>query len=121
MGSKDRSIFRRGADGLRGLRQGWRREQSLRTQVALSITAFGLVLILQPPIVWQLALAVSLTVGFAAELLNASIEALLDRLHPDHDAEIGVAKDLGSASVLVVNCTSTAIFAGALLASLGRL
>jgi len=116
MQSKQRSLIRRSADGLRGLAEGWRREQSLRTQVLASALALAIVLYLRPPLIWQLALAAMLTVGFAAELLNGSIEALLDRVHPDHDPEIGAAKDMSSAAVLVINIASAAIFAGSIVA-----
>ena len=80
--------------------------------------ALAVVVILQPSLVWQVALAAMLSVGFAAELLNGSIEALLDRLHPERDPEIGAAKDMGSAAVLVVNIASTAIFVGSVLAAM---
>ena len=117
MKSKNRPLVRRSADGLKGVAEGWRRERSLRTQVLASAAALALVLVLQPPMIWQIAFAAMLSVGFAAELLNGSIEALLDRLHPDHDPEIGAAKDMSSAAVLVINLASTAIFAGSVLAS----
>ena len=118
MQSKGRSLLRRSTDGLRGLAQGWRREQSLRTQIVGSAAALVVILLLQPPLVWQLVLAATMSVGIAAELLNASIEALLDRLHPQHDQEIGAAKDMSSAAVLVINIASTAIFVGSVLVAL---
>lgn len=116
MQSKERSLLRRSADGLKGLAQAWRREQSLRTQLVASASALAVVLFLQPPIIWQLVLAATMSVGIAAELLNASIEALLDRVHPDHDPEVGAAKDMSSAAVLVINIASTVIFAGSVIA-----
>jgi diacylglycerol kinase (ATP) len=118
MESKNRRLVRRSEDGLKGLAQAWRREQSLRTQAVASAAALVVVLILQPPLAWQIALAAMLIVGLAAELLNGSIEALLDRLHPEHDPEVGAAKDMSSAAVLVINLASTAIFAGSVVASI---
>jgi diacylglycerol kinase (ATP) len=117
MQTEERSLLRRSADGLRGLAQGWRREKSLRTQVRASVIAMAVVLLLQPPLLWQVALAAMLAVGFGAELLNGSIEALLDRVHPDYDDEIGAAKDMSSAAVLVINIASTTIFVGSVAAS----
>lgn len=116
MQSKERSLLRRSADGLKGLVHGWRREQSLRTQLVASVAALVILVLLQPPLVWRIALPAMLAVGIAAELLNASIEALLDRVHPDHHPEIGAAKDMSSAAVLVINIASTMIFAGSVLA-----
>ena len=116
---KDRPIARRFGDGLGGVSQAWRRERSFRTQVFASAVALAIILGLQPPLIWQVGLAAMLTVGFAAELFNASIEALLDRVHPDRHVEIGAAKDMSSAAVLIINMASAGIFAGGLLAALG--
>jgi len=116
---KDRPIARRFGDGLAGVAQAWRRERSFRTQISASVVALTIILSLQPPLAWQIGLAGMLAVGFAAELFNASIEALLDRVHPDEHVEIGAAKDMSSAAVLIINIASATIFAGGLLAALG--
>ena len=116
---KDRRIARRFGDGLAGLSQAWRRERSFRTQVSASAVALATILGLQPPLMWQVGLAAMLAVGFATELFNASIETLLDRIHPDQNVEIGAAKDMSSAAVLIINIASAGIFAGGLLAALG--
>jgi len=116
---KDRPIARRFGDGIAGVMQAWRRERSFRTQVSGSVVALAIILALQPPLFWQVGLAGMLAVGFTAELFNASVEALLDRIHPDRHAEIGAAKDMSSAAVLVINLASAGLFAGGLLAALG--
>lgn len=38
------------------------------------------------------------------EMQNTSFETALDRLHPDHHADIGKSKDMAAASVLLAGC-----------------
>ena len=111
---KDRPLPRRLHNGLRGLAQGWRRERSLRTQVVASVLALIVLIATRPPMPWLLAVPVMLALALAAELANAALEALLDRLHPGFDADIGAAKDMSSAAVLVANIAAAAVFVVAL-------
>ncbi|MGH6706084.1 MAG: diacylglycerol kinase [Sphingomicrobium sp.] len=112
---KNRPIHRRFRDGIAGLTQGWRRERSIRLHVLLAAPALAVVFLSKPHLPWLVAFLILLVLGLAIELINASLEALLDRLHPAHDAEIGAAKDLGSAAALVVNAAAAGAFLGALL------
>ena len=112
---KNRPINRRVRDGLVGLGQGWRRERSIRLHVLLAAPGIALVLLSKPELPWLLAFLALLVLGLGIELINASLEALLDRLHPAHDTEIGAAKDMGSAAALVVNVAAAGSFLGALL------
>lgn len=112
---KNRPIYRRFRDGVAGLAQGWRRERSIRLHLLLAAPGILLLLLSEPKLPWLLAFLILLILGLAIELINAALEALLDRLHPAHDAEIGAAKDLGSAAALVVNVAAAGAFLGALL------
>ena len=112
---KNRPIHRRFRDGAAGLAQGWRRERSIRLHLLLAAPALPIILLSKPSLPWLLAFLILLVLGLAIELINAALEALLDRLHPDHDAEIGAAKDMGSAAALVVNMAAAATFVVALL------
>ena len=115
---KDRPLPHRLRNGLAGLAQGWRRERSLRTQLLVSGTGVLVLLIAHVKPAWLLAVVALLAVALAAELFNAAFEALLDRLHPDYDPEIGAVKDMSSAAVLVINLAAGAAFVAALLARL---
>ena len=53
--------------------------------------------------------------SFAVELVNASIEALLDRVHPEFDPAVGAAKDMSSGASFVFNIAAGVTFAAALL------
>ena len=46
----------------------------------------------------------------ALEMINTSIEAMLDRMHPDSHSEIGFAKDCLAGAVLVASIASVAVF-----------
>ncbi|MFL6753627.1 MAG: diacylglycerol kinase [Sphingomicrobium sp.] len=112
-----RPLHRRAADSLRGLGEGFRRERALRTHLLLSALAIAGLAWAQPGLAWALVVALLLVLGLAAELLNGALEASLDRLHPGHDPEIGAAKDMASAALLVINGAAAVAFVGAMLSS----
>jgi diacylglycerol kinase (ATP) len=112
-----RWIGLRVADSVAGLRTGWRREASLRLHFSLAAIGLVLIVLVRPPLAWTLGFLILLVLSAAIELLNAAIEALLDRLHPDLDPNIGAAKDMASAAAFVVNVAAglagiAAIWAG---------
>jgi len=89
----------------------------MRTHFVLSALAIIGLAWVQPVLAWTLAVALLLVLGLAAELINGALEASLDRLHPGHDPEIGAAKDMASAALLVINGAAAVVFAGAMLSS----
>jgi len=115
---QDRPLIQRLTDGLRGIREGWKRDQAMRTHVLLSAVGIAALLIFKPPLAWILAVAVLVVAGLAAELLNSALEAALDKLHPDLDPEIGAAKEMASAAAAVINLSAVAVFFGAILAAI---
>ena len=110
-----RPIHHRAADSFRGLGEGVRREQSVRTHLLFSAVAIAALAWLGPALAWWLTVAVLLVLGLVVELFNGALEATLDRLHPNQDAEIGAAKDMASAAALVINCAAVIATAGAML------
>jgi diacylglycerol kinase (ATP) len=115
--SGKRPIHRRAADSLRGLAESIRREQAARTHLLLSGCGILVMAWVRPPLAWVLAVTVLIVMGLAAELLNGALEVLLDRLHPDYDPEIGLAKDMASAAPFVIDCATVVAFIGAVAAS----
>jgi diacylglycerol kinase (ATP) len=113
-----RPIYERAADSVRGLTEGVRRDRSVRTHLLFAALAVTALAWLQPALAWSLAVAVLLVLGLVVELLNGALEVLLDRLHPQEDAEIGAAKDLASAAAMVINCAAVAATAGAIFSEL---
>ena len=59
---------------------------------------------------WWAMLLTMCALVLAAELFNTAFEAALDRLHPDHHAAIGIAKDCAAGAVLVMSFASAAVF-----------
>lgn len=98
-----------------GLREAWRRERSFRTQLAFVALGLALLAWRQPEAIWWAIVLLALAVGSAMELINASLEALADRVHPERHPQVGVAKDMASASAFVVNCCSAGLLVAALL------
>ncbi len=80
---------------------GWRFETALRQEMILFLLAIpaGLLVTSNP---WKLlALWSSILLVMAIEFLNTGIESLADRVTREHDEFIKIAKDCGSAAVLV--------------------
>jgi diacylglycerol kinase (ATP) len=114
---QDRPLVQRMADGLRGIRKGWTRDRAMRTHVLLSVVGAAILLVVRPPVAWTLAVVVLVVAGLAMELVNSALEAALDKLHPDLDAEIGAAKEMASGAAAVINLSAVAVFVAAVLAS----
>lgn len=114
---QDRPLIQRMADGLRGIREGWKQDQAMRTHVLLSAVGIAVLLVIQPPAAWTLVVVVLVVAGLAAELMNSALEAALDKLHPDVDPAIGAAKEMASAAAAVINLSAVALFLGAILAA----
>ena len=86
---------------LSGLRYGLKREPALREEIIVILLSLPVapVLTLDP---WKLlALWGSLLLILCVELLNTATEKLADRVSREHHELIKIAKDCGSAAVLM--------------------
>lgn len=115
---QDRPLIQRLTDGLRGICEGWKRDQAMRTHVLLSAIGLVVLLLIRPPVAWTLAVVILVVAGLAAELMNSALEAALDKLHADRNPEIGAAKEMASAAAAVINLSAVALFLGAILAAI---
>lgn len=86
---------------LQGLSAAWQHESAFRQELVLSI-------ILLPVSFWiadsWVEVAVLMGVCFLVlivELLNSAVEAVVDRVGPEHHDLAGQAKDMGSAAVML--------------------
>ncbi|MEW6501073.1 MAG: diacylglycerol kinase [Thermodesulfobacteriota bacterium] len=86
---------------LKGLRAALRHEAAFRQETMA-------VALLAPAALWlgrngteKALLLGSLILILVAELLNSAVEAVVDRIGPEHHELAGRAKDLGSAAVLL--------------------
>jgi diacylglycerol kinase len=114
---KNLAFFQRVGFALAGLRQGWRREKSFRTQLAIGLLVVAALAILRPGAIWWALIGFVVAVVLAMEMFNAALEALLDHLHPDAHPEIGIVKDMAAGSVLLVSAGAVAV-AACMLAAL---
>lgn len=84
-----------------GLKSAWRTEAAFRQEVILVAILLPLALVLGDNGMERALLVSVCLVVLVAELLNSAIEAVVDRIGPEHHPLAGAAKDLGSAAVFV--------------------
>ena len=92
-----------------GLIEAWRRERSFRSQVIMATAAVVVGIVVRPQLIWWAALALAIGLVLVAEVINSSIEALADHLHPSEHPSIKIAKDMAAGAVLLASLTAVAI------------
>ena len=85
-----------------GLRAAWLHESSFRLEVVMSLVLGPLGWYLGQTSVERVLLIGSCLLVMSIELLNSSIEAVIERYGPEHHELAGRAKDMGSAAVFVL-------------------
>ncbi len=116
---KNRPFSERLLAAVAGLRAGWQRERSFRTQVVASGAALLLLIVMRAPAIWCAVVALAAGLVLAAELVNAALEALVDRLHPDIHPEMRAVKDMAAGGVLLSSIVALVV-AGLLLVALSH-
>jgi diacylglycerol kinase (ATP) len=81
----------------------WRREKSFRMHCGFAVLAIAVAALVRASPVWWAITALCIAIVFAAEMVNASLEYLIDRLHPELHEEIGHAKDAAAGAVLLAS------------------
>ena len=87
---------------LQGLAIAWRTEASFRLEVCLFVPLAPLGMWLGHDGAERAILVGSMLLVLSAELLNSSIEAVIERYGAEHHEMAGRAKDMGSAAVFVL-------------------
>lgn len=100
---KNRSFLDRLGFAVHGLREGWQREHSFRTQVLIGMAAVLVFVFLGASGTWLAVVGLAIVLVLAAELFNSALEALVDHLHPEIHPEIRVVKDMAAAGVLLIS------------------
>ncbi|TWT18141.1 diacylglycerol kinase [Luteimonas marina] len=96
-----RKIWKATVWSLQGLRAAWLHESSFRLELLLAAVLVPVALCLDRSGIERAALVASVMLVLALELLNSSIEAVIERYGPEHHELAGRAKDMGSAAVFV--------------------
>ena len=93
-----------------GFKAAWKNEEAFRQEmiVAIFVVPAGLLL-------GETGTQRALLIGIyfiipLAELLNSAIEAIVDRMGPEHHVLSGRAKDMGSAAVLISICVNIIVW-----------
>lgn len=82
-----------------GLKAATRSEAAFRQEIAVFVIAIPLAFVIGDTAWSRFLLIGVIAFVMVVELLNTAIEKLADRVSRDLDAQIGMAKDIGSAAV----------------------
>ena len=106
---KQPPLIRSFANAWRGLRLGFRMERSFRLQIAAALFIIASAVVL-PFATWErVALLFVTMVVLVLELVNSSMERLVDLAKPRLEAYAGDIKDLMAAAVLLASLFAAAI------------
>jgi len=86
---------------LQGLRQTWRTEGAFRQEVLIALVLVPVACYVSVTPVERVLLIASWLLVMLVELINSSLEAVVDRISQERHPLAGHAKDAGSAAVLV--------------------
>lgn len=106
---KGRPFRARMGFALAGIRTGWAREASFRSQMRLAAVAVVALLVLRPAPIWWGLVAICCAIVLALELVNSAMEAVIDLLHPGIHPSVKVAKDMLAGAVLVMSFAALAV------------
>ena len=91
---------------IRGVRSAWHRESAFRQEVSLLIVLLPVAYIISKTILELIALIAVTLLVLIVELLNSAVEAVVDRAGLEHNELAGLAKDYGSAAVMISLCVA---------------
>ena len=94
----------------KGLAAAFRHETAFKQEVALSFVLIPLALWLGGSGLEQALLIMSWLLVLMFELINSAVEAVVDRIGPEHHELSGRAKDTGSAAVLIALVNATVVW-----------
>jgi diacylglycerol kinase len=107
---KVRSLRRSFDFARRGITLSWKEEESFKQQVYLASSVLLALLLIRPGWLWSGLFLVLIAIVLATELLNTSIERLLDRLHRGQHPLIGNSKDCAAGAVFILDVTIGILF-----------
>jgi diacylglycerol kinase (ATP) len=94
-----------------GFQTAWRHEHAFRQELMVAVPATVVALVLKISAFQKLALIAALGLVLLVELLNAAIEAVVDRVSLERHPLSKAAKDLGSAAVALAVTMAVATWA----------
>lgn len=106
---KSRSFRARLGFATAGIRIAWQREKSFRSQCLLGLGAAAFTAALRPGLLWAAAIAIVIGLVLALEMMNAALEYLIDKVHPEIAEEIKFAKDAAAGGVLIASMAAALV------------
>ncbi|MBN3564449.1 diacylglycerol kinase [Aliamphritea spongicola] len=100
---------------IKGLIAAWQHEAAIRQETILLLAGTVVAIILPVSQTERILLIASLVILLITELLNSAVEAVVDRISPEHHELSGRAKDIGSAAVFVCLLGTAALWLTLLL------
>ena len=94
-------IVAAGGYSMLGFKAAYRHEAAFRQEIWLFILLLPVALLWPVGLLAKALLIASLLLVLIVELFNSAIEAVVDRIGPEHHELSGRAKDIGSAAVLL--------------------
>ena len=108
---KNHNFLRRLGYALAGIGISWRTERTFRTLIAGLAFILTVLIVTRPAPIWWAVLLLTAGSVVALELVNTALEKLIDHVHPDQHAIVGIVKDTLAGAVLTMSITSLLVFA----------
>lgn len=102
-----------------GLRDLWRREEAFRQETVTFAVGIPLAFWIGGTTAQTALMIGSILLLMIVEILNSAIEAIVDRIGPEHHELSRIAKDLGSAAVLLTALFPVGVWGIVILSRLG--
>lgn len=110
-----RRLWLAGCNSIRGVGAVWSSEEAFRQEVLLLAAAVPAAFWLTADAVERVLLVASVVLVLLVELLNTAVEVTVDRIGREHHELSGLAKDIGSAAVLLSLCLAAFVWLTILL------
>lgn len=102
-----------------GIRAAYRLEHSFRVQTWAAGAVVLLLVALRPGLLWWALVGVMIVLVLAAELINTTLEHLIDHLHPERHPRIKIVKDCAAGAVLLLSLGAVWVAVLMILSELG--
>ncbi|MBY5992312.1 diacylglycerol kinase [Ferrimonas balearica] len=116
--NKNRGVlrfFQAGIYSMQGLKAAYRHEEAFRQELFLAIVLILAAFFFDVTVLERLFMIAVVLLVLIVELLNSAVEAVVDRIGPEHHELSGRAKDIGSAAVFISLCQVAVVWGGILL------
>ena len=107
---KNQNFLKRLGFASSGLKTALKSESSFKIHTCAAIAVMIFLGAARATPLWWAIIMLTLGAVLTAEMFNTSLEALIDHLHPERHASIGIAKDCAAGAVLVASLISLGVF-----------